>query len=95
MNKQEWIDRGRSIISEKYWELWDKCVSIRVDDIYGGAELGAALDIIEPLNNGCSFAEAKDILDSQGHSGMSHGMTCSIVKSFCDRGEDFVKMVNA
>ena len=90
---KEWIEKGSNILDEKYHELWQKAVPIRLDDLYHGMELGCCLDIVEPLNNGCDFEIAKDIIEKQGHSGMSHGLVCSMVRSFCDRGEEFVKHI--
>jgi len=89
----EWIEKGKKLLDEKYHELWIKCVPIRLGDLYRGMELGASLDIIEKLNNGCELKEAKEIIDSQGHSGMSFGLVCSMIKAFCNRGEEFVDFV--
>ena len=86
---KEWIEKGNSILDEEYRELWAKCVPIRLDDIYQGMELGAALDIIKSLNEGCDLERAKEIIEKQGHSGTSYGLVCSMVKSFCKRGERF------
>ena len=36
----KYISDGHKILDEKYWNDWDKCVPIRVNDIYGGMELG-------------------------------------------------------
>jgi hypothetical protein len=91
---KEWIEKGNAILNEKYHELWAKCVPIRLGDLYKGMELKACLDIVEPLNNGCSLDEAKAIIDSQGHSGMSFGLVCAMVKSFCDRGTEFASFVS-
>jgi hypothetical protein len=88
-----WIEKGNQILDEKYRELWAKCVPIRLGDLYHGMELGMCLDIVDKLNNGCSLEEAKVIIESQGHSGMSFGLICSMIKSFCDRGEEFVNFV--
>jgi hypothetical protein len=88
-----WIEKGNKILDEKYRELWSKCVPIRLGDLYQGMELEMCLDIILELNNGCTLDEAKSIIESQGHSGMSFGLVCSMVKSFCDRGEEFVSYV--
>jgi hypothetical protein len=68
-------------------------VPIRLDDLYQGMELKCCLDIVIELNNGCTLNEAKAIIESQGHSGMSFGLVCSMVKSFCDRGTEFVSYV--
>ena len=87
---KEWIEKGNTILDEKYRETWAKCVPIRLDDLYQGMELKCCLDIVIELNNGCTLDEAKAIIESQGHSGMSFGLVCSMVKSFCDRGNEFV-----
>lgn len=88
---KEWIEKGNAILDEEYRELWAKCVPIRLGDLYRGFELGATLDIVKELNSGCELQKAKDIIESQGHSGMSFGLVCSMVKSFCKRGDEFVK----
>ena len=88
-----WIEKGNAVLDEKYRELWAKCVPIRLGDLYHGMELEMCLDIVLELNNGCTLEEAKAIIESQGHSGMSFGLVCSMVRSFCDRGEEFVNHV--
>lgn len=89
-----WIEKGHKILDEKYWSEWDKIVSIRLSDLYQGMELKACLDIIKPLNEGCELSEAKDIIDSQGHSGMSFGLVRNMVITFCDRGKEFAEYVS-
>lgn len=42
---------------------------------------------------GCELDTTKTVIENQGHSGMSFGLVCSMVKSFCDRGEEFVSYV--
>ena len=86
---KEWIEKGKEILAEKYHETWEKCVPIRLSDLYEGMELGATLDIVKELNSGCEMETAKAIIEGQGHSGMSFGLVCSMVKSFCDRGAEF------
>lgn len=86
---ETWIKKGHDILDEKYWELWDKCVPIRIKDLYNGMELGCCLDIVQELNAGCSMEEAKKIIDSQDHSGMSFCLVVSMVHDFCDRGNEF------
>jgi hypothetical protein len=90
---KEWIEKGNLILDEKYRELWAECVPIRLDDLYEGMELKCCLDIVSELNKGCLLDEAKAIIESQGHSGMSFGLVCSMAKSFCDRGNEFVSYV--
>ena len=88
--ENEWIEKGHLVLTEDKWELWDKCVPIRLGDLYHGMELGNCLEIVEILKNG-SFEEAKQSMDSQGHSGMSWGLVKSMVRSFSDKGEEFAE----
>ena len=90
---KEWIEKGMAILDEKYLETWNKCVPIRLGDLYQGMELGACLAIVKELNAGCKLEVAIGIIEEQGHSGMSFGLVCSMVKSFCDRGSEFVSYV--
>jgi hypothetical protein len=90
---KEWIEKGNAILDEKHHERWAKIVPIRLGDLYHGMELGATLDIVKPLNDGCELEVAKKIIEDQGHSGMSFGLVCSMVNAFCDRGSEFVAFV--
>jgi hypothetical protein len=92
---KEWVGKGKIILDEKYHETWERCVPIRLGDLYRGMELGATLDIVKELNAGCKLEVAKGIIEGQGHSGMSFGLVCSMVKSFCDRGEEFTNYVRS
>ena len=92
---KEWIEKGNAILDEKYHETWAECVPIRLDDLYQGMELGATLDIVKELNAGCELQKAKKIIEEQGHSGMSFGLVCSMVKAFCDRGQEFVSFARS
>ena len=86
----EWCEKGRVILSPDKWDLWDKCVPIRLDDLYHGMELGCTLEIAEILNKGGSFEDAEKAMENQNHSGMSWGLVKSMVSTFCDNGEEFV-----
>lgn len=90
---KEWITKGNNILDEKYHELWAKCVPIRLDDLYRGMELGNCLEIVDQLNKGYEPEKVKPLIENQGHSGTSFGLVCSMVKSFCDRGSEFVSYV--
>jgi len=87
---KQWIEKGNLILDEKHHELWAKIVPVRLKDLYKGFELGACLDIVRELNAGCVFEKVKTTIEGQGHSGMSFALVCSMVKSFCDRGAEFV-----
>ena len=90
---KEWIQKGKEVLDEKYLELWAECVPVRLDDLYQGMELGNCLEIVEQLNKGGELENVKPLIENQGHSGMSHSIVCSMVKSFCERGEEFVNYV--
>lgn len=90
---KKWIKKGNTVLDKKYHELWAKCVPIRLGDLYRGFELGACLAIVKKLNTGCKLETAESIIKKQGHSGMSFGLVCSMVASFCDRGKEFVSFV--
>ena len=90
---REWITKGHEILDEKYWEKWDECVPIRLDDLYKGMELGDCLDIVKALNDGCDLDTAKKIIHNQDHSGMSFGLVRAMVQAFCDRGNEFADYV--
>jgi hypothetical protein len=41
---KEWIEKGKSILDEKYHADWIECVPIRLGDLYHGMELKSTLD---------------------------------------------------
>ena len=90
---KEWMEKGRKVLTEDKWEYWDKIVPIRLNDLYQGMELGCCLDIVKILNNNGKLDEAKEEIEKQGHSGMSFGLVCSMVREFCLRGKEFVEYV--
>lgn len=91
---KEWMEKGRNFVQPEKLELWDKCVPIRLSDLYRGMELGACEEIITALNKGCTMEEAKTIINNQGHSGMSYGLVRSMVREFSDRGHEFAAYVS-
>lgn len=96
--KPEWeqfyIWKGRAILDEPYWPLWDECVPIRLDDLYRGMELGMLLDLAEILNEGGSMEEAKALFSKQGHSGSSAHLLFSMLNAFVTRGPKLVELLN-
>ena len=89
-----WIEKGKQILDKDKWDYWAEIVPIRLNDLYQGMELGYCLDIVKILNNNGTLEEAKEEINKQGHSGMSFELVCSMVKEFCERGEEFVKYVS-
>jgi len=91
----EWVEKGKKILDEKHQKLWAKIVPIRLGDLYQGMELGNCLEIVEQLNKGAELEEVKPLIENQGHSGMSFGLVCSMVREFADRGNEFVEYARA
>jgi len=92
---KEWIEKGKAILDQKHHEYWEKIVPIRLGDLYECMELKATLEIVKELNEGCEISTVKTIIEEQGHSGMSFGLVCSMVKLFCDRGAEFASYVRS
>ena len=90
-----WIERGNKLIYPQRQETWKDCVKIRAHDLYNGMELDNALDTMECLENGGTIEEANKILEDANHSGMSYGITLSIIVSFSKRGPEFYKAVRS
>ena len=90
---KEWIVKGNNILDEKYCELWAECVPIRLGDLYRGMELGCCLEIVDQLNKGYELEIVKPLIMNQGHSGMSYGLVRAMVRSFCDRGDEFADFI--
>ena len=68
---EKWVKKGKQLLSEDKWKLWEEIVPIRLGDLYRGMELGATLEIVEILNNNGTLEEAKNAIENQDHSGMS------------------------
>ena len=92
--KQEWISRGHKLIPEELWSEWERCIDIRIEDIYNGKEIEHALVIMEAYENGKSIDEIYEIVQNQNHSGTSHGMLMSIIKYFYTNSEQFIEEYN-
>jgi predicted nuclease with TOPRIM domain len=88
-----WIQKGKEVLTADKWDYWTEIVPYRLKDLYQGMELGNCLDIVKILNNNGTLEEAKEKISSQGHSGMSYSLVCSMVKEFCSRGNEFVEYV--
>lgn len=76
-----WIKEGHKVLSQDKWDEWDRCVPIRLGDLYKGMELGQCLDIIKTVKDNSIVAGIK-VMKNQGHSGMSWGLMKSMIKTF-------------
>lgn len=90
----EWIEKGKKYIYPQRILNWKECVPIRAGDLYHGRDLDNALDIMELLENGGSIEEARQMIESQGHSGASYGIVRSMILTFSKRGPEFVRVAD-
>ena len=90
---KEYIEKGHKILSKDKWDEWDRCVPIRLGDLYEGMELGQCLDIIKTVKDN-SIVAGIEVMKNQGHSGMSWGLMKSMIYTFCDFGNEFVEALD-
>lgn len=90
----EWIKKGKEVLTEDKWDYWSEIVPIRLGDLYHGMELGCCLDIVKILNNNGTLEEANKEINKQNHSGMSFGLVRAMVREFCTRGDEFAQYVS-
>lgn len=88
-----WIKKGHKVLSQDKWDEWDRCVPIRLGNLYEGMELGQCLDIIKTVKDD-SIAAGIEVMKNQGHSGMSWGLMKSMIYTFCDCGNEFVETLD-
>lgn len=88
-----WIKEGHKVLSQDKWNEWDRCVPIRLGDLYEGIELGQCLDIIKTVKDN-SIVAGIEVMKNQGHSGMSWGLMKSMIYTFCDCGNEFVETLD-
>lgn len=84
-----WIQKGKKFIYQEREAEWEKCVNARAGDLYRGADLDYALQIIESLERESGFEEAKQMLEEQGHSGNSMRLVRNIIFAFSKKGPEF------
>ncbi len=94
-NASEWIEEGKALIYPEREEAWIECVNNRVADLYNGAEVQAALEIMKSLDEGASIDEVKKTFKEQGHSGASAALARSIILHFSKRGPEFYDATGA
>ena len=87
-----WIKKGHEILSEDKWEQWDKYVVISIKGMHEGMELGDCLAIIKTINEE-SLEAAVIVINKQNHSNASWGLMKSLVNTFSDKGEEFIKLL--
>lgn len=90
-NIQRWIEEGQELIFPERYAEWEECVKAHALDLYHGAELDSALEIMQALKNDTPMKEVKKIFKQQGHSGASSFLVREIILLFSNRGPEFWK----
>jgi hypothetical protein len=88
----KYLERGYELLRKDMLSEWPKAVEIRLNDIYNGMELGCLLDISELLNEE-NYSAAKELFESQNHSGMSGALVLSLIHDFSNNGEIFTAIM--
>ena len=91
LNAEEWIKEGEKLIYPERQKEWEECVYKRIDDIYNGKDIEAALEIMKKLDQGYEIDEIKEIIKNQNHSGASESIVRNIILNFSKRGPEFFK----
>lgn len=86
------MKKGHKVLSKDKWQLWDECVPVRLNDLYEGMELGYCLDIIRTVKEK-TISDGIEVMRNQGHSGLSWGLMKSMIKTFCDCGDEFLEQL--
>lgn len=90
---KKYIEKGHKILSKDKWDSWDKCVPVRLNDLYKGMELNQCLKIIKTVKSK-GIARGIEVMKNQGHSGLSWGLMKSMIYTFCDCGNEFVEALD-
>lgn len=89
---EKYRNEARGLVIDSELEFWDKIVPIRLGDLYRGMELQQVLDCCKIMRDeSLVFTErlekAYDVFMNAGHSGMSAGLTMSMLRRFCPDGD--------
>jgi len=89
----ELVNQSADLINPDISGEWRECLEVRATDLYHGADSRSAIALMRAHSQGASQAELKQMLDEQGHSGASFGMTQAMIKHFYKAGDSLVEML--
>lgn len=95
---EDYRKRARGLVLDEQLEYWDEIVPVRLGDLYHGMELDQVLEYCRIMRNeeveyNTRLHECYKTFMNSGHSGMSAGLTASMIKVFCPNGEDLADAV--
>ena len=90
---------ARGLVLDERLEDWDNCLEVRLGDIYRGMELQQVIDCArvmkdETLDREARLRKAYKIFMDADHSGMSAGLTRSLLRHFCPDGNELADACN-
>lgn len=85
------VEESAELIKPEAGGEWRECLKTRATDLYHGADSKSAIEVMKAHSRGVSTEELKELLDSQGHSGSSYGMTMAIIKHFYREGDNLIE----
>ncbi len=89
LNIPYWTERGQRLIYPERYQEWEKWVNNRARDLYYGADLEVALEIMQIIENGATIEEATNIFEKQVHADMPNSMIRKIIFNFSSKGPEF------
>lgn len=89
-----WIEQGEKLIYPQRSQKWQDCVKTRATDLFNGADLDCALEIMKLLEEGGTLEQARNALKAQNHSSLCYARVVSLVTNFSKRGTEFYKFIN-
>ena len=87
------VEQSVDLIDPDIKGEWRECLEVRATDLYHGSDSRSAIALMKAHSQGASQAELKQMLDEQGHSGASHGMTLGMIKHFYKEGGSLAEML--
>ncbi len=95
---KKYMEEARGLVLDSELSHWDEIVLIRLHDLYRGMELQQVLDICKVMRNESSdydkrLRTAYRLFMDAGHSGLSAGLTASMIRCFCPYGNDVADAV--
>lgn len=91
-NISSFIKQGLAVLAPECHEEWIDLVPVRVMDLYNGYDLESFLELHHEIANS-TFEKAKNVFESQGHSGMSASGVFLLLEKFSPNGKAFVEFL--
>ena len=96
---EQYIKEAEGVILPDKLDFWKEVVPVRLSDIYHGLELEQTLSISKIMGDENMDMEERlrksyEIFNESGHSGISAGLTMSMLRTFCPYGDEIADAIN-